>query len=82
MLNTPISDFVRVVDQCEKRAKKRSGYRRRIAGIFTVDKVKVDIMELKAQVASAQMRFLVCSANFSVLPVLKFDARCEARPPC
>lgn len=59
--------------------KKRSSYRQRVAGIFAVDKVKADILELKAQVASSQMRFLVCSANFSMLHVLIFDSKVRSQ---
>lgn len=57
-----ISDLDRIIRQCEKRVDMKSSYRKRIVGMFTVDKVKAEILELKAQVASAQMRFLVRSA--------------------
>lgn len=55
--------------------KKRS----RVAEMFSVDKVKADILELKVQVASAYMHFLVCSAVFSVLSVLLTDLSIKVR---
>lgn len=47
--------------------------------MFNVDKVKADILELKVQVASAYMHFLVCSTVFSVLSVLLTDLSIKVR---